>query len=59
VAENRLIDDAHAIPLAALVSLSHCGTCSLAAGGGRISEEHGLPLDGEDLVIVQAHYHYT
>ena len=58
---NRLIDDALRDPTAGIGKPEPLGHLLAGAWSRRISEEHRLVylVDGDDLVILQARYHYT
>ncbi|OIN82786.1 Txe/YoeB family addiction module toxin [Mycobacterium malmoense] len=58
---NRLIDDTLRDPFAGIGKLEPLRHAFAGAWSRRISEEHRLVylVDGDDVVIVQARYHYT
>jgi toxin YoeB len=57
---NRLIDAALADPYSGIGKLEQLRHALAGAWSRRITEEHRLVcmVDGEDLVILQARYHY-
>jgi toxin YoeB len=57
---NRLIDDALRDPVAGIGKLEPLRHMLTGAWSRRITEEHRLVylVDGEDLVILQARFHY-
>ncbi len=58
---NRLIDDALRDPFTGIGKPEQLRHALTGAWSRRITEEHRLVylVDGEDLVILQARYHYT
>jgi toxin YoeB len=58
---NRLIDDAARAPSTGIGKPEQLRHALTGAWSRRITEEHRLVhlVDGDDLVILQARYHYT
>ena len=58
---NRLIDDALREPFGGIGKPEQLGHALTGCWSRRITEEHRLVdlVDGDNLVILQAHYHYS